>query len=167
MAVEDADKTGGADIPRKVSDSEALEGVHPMLGKRRGIYYKGTEENPKLYCVYKCTDTPPHLRPRGKEPSEGCGRLNVVYTAKVHGHRDWQAVCPHCGKKPRLNRGRIIASFPKRKHALAYIEVREVRQEWARLNRVYFNGMNPMDLQNIIDFTHKHQDYDYHEDDYQ
>jgi len=156
----------------KVNEEEVMAEIQRLAAtlpaevkKKRGPYLKGTEKKPKMYCVYKCTDTPAHLRPQGKEATKGCGRLSVCYTAKYWGHHDWQAVCPHCGRKPRLSAGNVDAYF-ERKPALKHIEDREIRQEWARLNRVYFRGMNPMDLQNIIDFTQKHQDYEYHEEDY-
>jgi hypothetical protein len=77
----------------------------------RGEYFTGDEEQPRQYCVWECVDTPHASRPRGRVPKPSCGSLCVTYTAKHWGHHDWQGVCSVCGKKPRLNAGRILASY--------------------------------------------------------
>lgn len=77
----------------------------------RGEYFTGDSEQPRQYCVWECCDAGHNARPRGRVPKPPCGALQVTYTAKHWGHHDWQGVCGVCGKKPRLNAGRILGAY--------------------------------------------------------
>jgi len=100
----------------------------------RGEYFTGGTEQPRQYCVWECVDTPHAARPRGRVPKRSCGSLCITYTAKHWGHHDWQGVCNICGKKPRLNKGRILASFTLRHDADMYIHR---YHSWRRFRTLY------------------------------
>nr|AIF03954.1 hypothetical protein [uncultured marine group II/III euryarchaeote KM3_16_D12] len=146
MLAKDADETGGGGSPRK-----------------RGEYFGGTDEKPKEYVVVRCTGTPLHYasaRPRGKEPREGCGGLHVIYTAKHHGHRDWQGNCPITGVQSRLHRGRIAddgkAVFQTREEANKFVLKGEIQRGWDDLNRRYWQGQDPALLIEIRLYAREH-----------
>lgn len=115
----------------------------------RGEYFTGDPEQPRQYCVWECANDPHESRPRGRVPKPACGSLCITYTAKHWGHPDWQGTCNICGRKPRLNSGKILAAFTLRHDAEMYIHR---FQSWRRFNQIYIRFWTAYEFDNYEEF---------------
>jgi len=116
----------------------------------RGEYFTGDPEQPRQYCVWECVDTPNAARPRGRVPKPSCGSLGITYTAKHWGHHDWQGVCSICGKKPRLDEGRILAAFTLRHDAQMFIHR---FHSCRRFNQIYIRFWKEFPVNNECEWS--------------
>jgi len=87
----------------------------------------------KRYCVWKCPTHTTNQRPAGKGVKQGCNHIQFRTTDPALRS---QATCKKCKKKPRLDEGNYLRTFPYDKRgkldAIAYIEALRSEQGWER-----------------------------------
>ena len=123
----------------------------PKKPRRSDYMGEPSEGKPKQYIVWICERKGQFvLRRSGKRKEvEGCGGLNVVYTAKHWGwpsgskeeakSRAWQAKCK-CGKRTRLGKQYCPPSriYDTLEEARAFVRIEEIdRKRDELMNSVY------------------------------
>ena len=93
----------------------------------------------RCHLVWQCRSlTNENIRPAGRVPKPGCGRLNHMST-KTH---DWytgikiqSSPCKHCGKRVRLESSGLGADgtckmFQTKEEAIRYVEEKTEEEDW-------------------------------------
>ena len=157
-------------------DATDEDGIPP---KKRTTYYGGDEDKPKQYILWRCERKGKfRIRQSGKRKErEGCGELNICYTAKHWGwpsdtpeakkNQAWQERCrnKNCQgedtpKRTRLNRGKVFRIFDTLAEAKKEKRFHDIMRKKDELLSNFYNAETQMQKnvrkKMLTDFCKKH-----------